>query len=291
MGIRLCCPPTDQLAKSLAERVIVTDYEGSLWPCQTRWGADNDLLVQIETDESCYVSVPWCMADGSERMLSTATLVQGETRYVLMLELARGTLHRVLNEVATWEQSGNTLPQELQAIRSEALKAFSRAATLQHRQPAGREAAESALHVAIRWQHDVSQFIARQLLASLSLTKRSAEPLFGLVMPTRWNEATDEQRFKGAFDSAVVPCCWRDTEREPGELDFSTTDRQLAHASGSLRGPSSGRCSSFTGWEHPIGCICGKGSRTRWRLTQRPTWKKLRGVSSAERSSGTRPRA
>jgi len=49
-------------------------------------------------------------------VLSTASLMEREPRYHLPVELARGTLNRVRNQLAAWEQAGLVLADTVRGL-------------------------------------------------------------------------------------------------------------------------------------------------------------------------------
>ena len=48
-----------------------------------------------------------------ETILSTASLMERDQAYLLEVELARGTLNRIRNQVANWEQVGMIIPEPI----------------------------------------------------------------------------------------------------------------------------------------------------------------------------------
>ncbi|MEM7317049.1 MAG: hypothetical protein AAF497_28280, partial [Planctomycetota bacterium] len=57
-------------------------------------------------------------------MLSTATLLIRPRKYSLPLELARGTLNRLLNHVANWESAGYEFPGAINDALDDCKRAF-----------------------------------------------------------------------------------------------------------------------------------------------------------------------
>src|SRR6185312_3413219 len=59
--------------------------------------------------------------------IGTATLGERPELYLLAVELARGKLNDVRNQLADWKQMGLRVPFELERVLAEALRAFYKA--------------------------------------------------------------------------------------------------------------------------------------------------------------------
>ena len=74
---------------------------------------DGRLLLSLpQTDRGKFVT-HWPVAGFGQPMLSTSTLLAGETDYWLPLELARGKLNQVRNQMAVYERLGWTGAKQL----------------------------------------------------------------------------------------------------------------------------------------------------------------------------------
>src|SRR5262245_51320758 len=82
-----------------------------------------------ETTESGRLFVPWPIEGHGMPIIGTATLSERPIPYVLAVELARGKLNDVRNQLADWTQMGLRSTPELERALNEAQRAFIRAAT------------------------------------------------------------------------------------------------------------------------------------------------------------------
>ena len=90
----------------------------------------NGLMTCIrETTESGRLFVPWPIDGHGTPIVGTATLAERPAPYVLAVELARGKLNDVRNQLADWTQMGLRSTPELERALDEAQRAFIRAAT------------------------------------------------------------------------------------------------------------------------------------------------------------------
>src|SRR5262245_5847359 len=87
------------------------------------------LILQRDVDESGYVLVPWRINGVGRVMTSTATLMERPHAYHLAVELARGKMNHLRNQVADWQVGGLQLAPELEEEIFQATLAFGKAAT------------------------------------------------------------------------------------------------------------------------------------------------------------------
>src|SRR5262249_7578993 len=90
----------------------------------------NGLMTCIrETTESGRLFVPWPIEGQGTPIVGTATLAERPAPYVLAVELARGKLNDLRNQLAEWMQMGLQSSPELEQALDTAQHAFIRAAT------------------------------------------------------------------------------------------------------------------------------------------------------------------
>src|SRR5579862_5573153 len=77
-----------------------------------------NLTLTRRENESGSVAVPWVIEGIGQLVTTTATLIEKETPYPLVLELARGKVNQLRNQSAEWLLGGLSAPQGLpEAIR------------------------------------------------------------------------------------------------------------------------------------------------------------------------------
>src|SRR3954454_2065334 len=87
------------------------------------------MICHRDNNESGRLFVPWPVEGFGTPIVGTATLAERPKPYSLAVELARGKLNDVRNQLADWKQMGLRVPPELDGILAEAHRAFIRAAT------------------------------------------------------------------------------------------------------------------------------------------------------------------
>src|SRR5690349_10112397 len=106
MGLmRFLVPRTERLAPMAVERAFFCGMDDLPWQTTAQW-SDGQLLIRRAEDDSGSLHIPWIADSQPELMLATATLMERQAPYILPVELARGTVHRLRNQLSVWESLG-----------------------------------------------------------------------------------------------------------------------------------------------------------------------------------------
>src|SRR3954463_14879246 len=87
------------------------------------------MICHRDSNESGRLFVPWPVEGFGTPIVGTATLSERPEPYPLAVELARGKLNELRNQLAEWKQMGLRAPDELEAMMTEAHRAFVKAVT------------------------------------------------------------------------------------------------------------------------------------------------------------------
>ena len=79
------------------------------------------LLLEREVSESANVHVPWWVEGHGLLALSTGTLMEQPTPYLLPVELARGTVNQLRNQLFEWQTIGLAVPPGVATKLTEAI--------------------------------------------------------------------------------------------------------------------------------------------------------------------------
>ena len=136
MGLlRLAVHDRERIPPDGLARVLICgpdDLHGELpWFGHAYFSGDQ-LVIERNEDESGWLYVPWRVEGHGEISLATATLRERERPYQLEVELARGTVFRLRNQLANWEMMGLEVNESLRERVLQATHEFSRAATSQN---------------------------------------------------------------------------------------------------------------------------------------------------------------
>lgn len=183
-------PNTCPFDKRLASTVHVVGLDGIPGPGRVQF-ADGILVIQRNQDESGHVFLSWPVAGFGELVLGTGTLPENDagpaidTIYWLDVEIARGTVNRLRNQLSLWSEGGLHVDPEVLGWSAAATAALGRAIMINarggnsadHSAERHREAAES-IRLATMANFRLAQNFSRQvfpfrLQQSTTLAERS----------------------------------------------------------------------------------------------------------------------
>ena len=225
--MRFLVHPLNRLNADSAKRAYICGYDFTPWPCRSRLENDQ-LVIDRETDDSGNLMVPWAIDGEAEIMLSTATLIEKEQPYVLAVELARGKINQVRNQLDDWQSIGLSVPQALNDTVRRAQECFARAVTRQDNPQEASQLADQGLAIALEASRQLIACYTQQALgARHRQTKKLPTWLSSNLGHGLLDEAT-ARRYLSAFNAAVVPLSWRAVEVNEGEYQWNVYDRQIA---------------------------------------------------------------
>jgi Glycosyl hydrolase family 10 len=189
----------------------------------------NGMMTCIrETTESGRIFVPWPVEGHGTPIVGTATLSERPTPYVLAVELARGKLNDLRNQLADWTQMGLRSTVALERALDAAQRAFIRAAT----SPDQPEASVASARDAIRLASDAGDLLmeaytAQVFQSRLSTTSRLPTNLACVVDgdPQGVPTALDWTR---TFNAAQAGVSWRQVAPSEGQYRWDMLDAQVA---------------------------------------------------------------
>ena len=127
MGLmRFLIPQRDHVADHAAGLAHLTAADGAAWRSRVVW-TDDGLIVDRPVGDSGNFHIPWRTAKHGELTLSTASLMERSRPYHLPVELARGTLNRIRNQLAVWETAGMVVPPEATDTLAQAMQFLAKA--------------------------------------------------------------------------------------------------------------------------------------------------------------------
>src|SRR5262249_41292482 len=155
-----------------------------------------------------------------ELLLGTATLMERERPYHLTVELARGSLNRLRNQIAVWQTLGMTVSDAAGQQISQAKEQLSRAVTSQSDPLAAHEFAQRALELALAATAQVGREYAEQSLALRRKQSLKTTTLLGVNLGSAPASESLLAPLVSTFNSATVPLAWREIETLEGQRDW-----------------------------------------------------------------------
>lgn len=191
------------------------ELEGSVLACR-RQNADSGKL---------HVVFP--VPNFGRCIVSTSSLPEREEPFLLLVELARGKLSQVRDQLAAWEMAGMTVPEEFHQIRRKSQACFGKAVASQEDPVSASELAQQSLELSFQAAQLLCQgYTAQRLAVRKARAQRLPASLgcgLGMTPP---NEAWSDE-FRQVFTAASVPIEWRHIEPEEGEYQWDINDAQV----------------------------------------------------------------
>jgi hypothetical protein len=183
-----------------------------------------------ESTESGRLFVPWPIEGFGMPLVGTATLAERAAPYMLAVELARGKLNDIRNQLSDWLQLGLRSTPQLEKKLGEAQKAFVIAATTSDLTIECVRAAQASLNAATEAGDMLIDAYTSQILQSrLSSTSRLPTHL-GCVIeetPQRGSVALD---WPGSFNLVQLSVPWKQIAPSEGQYRWDVLDSQLSWA-------------------------------------------------------------
>jgi hypothetical protein len=224
--MRFVIPRPEQVVAGAVEQAYLASQDGVPWECYTTL-SEASLVIERDTRESGYLYFPWLVAKRGMVQLCSGSLMERQRPYNLPIELARGTLNRLRNQVHTWQTQGVTISDTFYSSLNAATTAFSQAATHQDDPPLSQQQADEAIRLGL----DAADILCRDYTKQVLALRRSQQPASGILIGARLQGPLADDyaaRFLSACNMATVATPWPQVEPRQGEFEWSETDRLVA---------------------------------------------------------------
>jgi Glycosyl hydrolase family 10 len=226
-----------QLPSALADETLRQELERS----SVTGGQDNmpyptDAVVEAEclivsrsVKESGSVQVPWRIEGVGQFMTSSATLMERAAPYQLAIELARGKINQVRNQIAEWTLGGLLMPDTLSREVHEATSVFGQA-LMRLPDPEAIELAEQAIRLAHQAAHELLLVYVGRVME----IRHQRESRFNTLLSCRLEDeaptgpAADD--FSRAFNTVSLPFSWQQIEPLKGQYSWDAQDNRVQWA-------------------------------------------------------------
>lgn len=220
-------PLAEYLPAEAAARAYLSGLDQLPWQTRVTPTATG-LLVERTESESGYFHILWSTATRGRVVLISGTVAERSEPYNLPVELARGMVCRLRNQVGGWEAAGLSPPSGVTALLKVAMQHFVSAATSQERPTEAAARAQEAIEASLMASDLLVDSFAQQ---AIRLRKGQAARLAFLlggsldeIIPT----GAVADAFSDAFNAAIIPCAWSQIEPQAGHRQWQLTDAQLA---------------------------------------------------------------
>jgi hypothetical protein len=187
------------------------------------------LICQRGTTESGRLFSPWPVEGFGAPFIGTATIGERPEPYPLAIELARGKLNDVRNQLADWKQMGLKVPEELDRMMAESLASFVRSSLGRDDPAASLAFAQKSLALASEAsQALVEAYVGQVLQNRLTVGRLPTQLAVGLdgdISPFPW-----ANKLIASFNAAQLHCSWKSLAPTEGKHRWDDLDAQLVWA-------------------------------------------------------------
>jgi len=230
MGVmRFLVPSPEDLTAQAVQTAYFAGREEIPSACRVT-GTEDGVAVERSESDSGSFHIVWHTQGHGDLALSTATLIEQEAPYNLPVELARGTINRVRQQLAIWQSVGLVVSEKVTNSLAAAVHSFAQAASSLHEPLTARQHASDALEAACDAGFELSTAYSDQALVARRRQSPKFVPLLGASVTSALSDQKVAAAFLGAFNTANVHFCWRDVESREGKYNWTTSDAQIAWA-------------------------------------------------------------
>jgi hypothetical protein len=234
MGLmRLIVHDRDRIPPGGLEHVHMCGQDDLPWFGRAYFSGDQ-LIIERNEDESGKVYVPWRIGKSSPVLISTSTLSEREKPYLLEVELARGMLNNLRNQLAQWESLGLVIGKGLSDGVLESTVEFSRAATTQDDPATAADWAKRSLNTTVTTMARLSEEYVKQAMALRRAQPRQFASWFGVNLGGQPPKAKVARQVINTFNMVSLPLAWKSIEAVEGRRSWTDADAQVewAHSAG-----------------------------------------------------------
>lgn len=225
--LRFTVPAPERLAPHGRELAFVAGADGIPWEGRAR--LDGKLLtIDRDQRESGWTYVAWHVPKRGVLMLCTGSLMERVQAYVLPIELARGTITRLRNQAAAWQQVGMNLPPAFVNSSKQATAKLIAAITSQNEATAASLADESLQHGL-----DAADQLAISYTQQVLEIRRGQHSVLPTLLGARLETVPAKEiaeELAAASNTSLISPRWPIIEPEAGEYEWQATDATLQWA-------------------------------------------------------------
>lgn len=224
--LRFLVPCSQRVTDAVLQRAYLEGLDHVPWVTATHWDGQV-LTVERDVRESGSLAIPWPVPSFGEFILTTTSLMERKAPYDLALELARGTLHRLRNQLLQWKLAGFNASPVLQRSVDEAQEAFLRAATRQSQPEVVLRESDSCLEACFVAMDRACSEFAQTTIELRTSTGSQLATLLGAAVESPPLDARATKWTLASFNTIQLSMCWSDIEQTPGVRGYTAIENQL----------------------------------------------------------------
>ncbi len=218
--------PPERLTDEMVRQSYLTGLDRAAWQVHAS-GEAGILTLRRTASDSANVHLPWPIAGHGVVTVSSGCLIERPEPYLIPLELARGTLAQLRNQLSDWQVMGLNVPQPIRDRVREAARVFARAATTQDDLTACAQCAETSLRNAYEAAVMLSTTYTEQCIAVRRRGGGRLSAWLGGDLGMARLDNSAAATFLQTFNAANAQVCWYDVEADEGSYRWDTSDCQI----------------------------------------------------------------
>ncbi|HEY7328731.1 MAG TPA: endo-1,4-beta-xylanase [Gemmataceae bacterium] len=236
-------------ARELKRTCMAGGPDNMPWPTQLQF-TPGQLSVSRVVDESGYLVVPWPIDGRGLIMGTSATLIERQRPYNLLVELARGKVNQVRCQASDWRVGGLVIGPELEQRLREVSLAFAHAVAGVPPEEAGQQA-QVALDLAYRTAQQLVSAYVSQVFQVRHQRQAQLDSTLACRLGKTPPPANLAAGLTAAFNSACVPISWGQVESEEATYRWEQADALVDWATKQKLEISAGPLIDFTSAQLP----------------------------------------
>lgn len=294
-------PP--EIARELERSCLAGGPDNMPYPTHQHLHGDR-LHLERSVDESGYLVAPWLVEGAGHLMGSSATLMERPAAYHLLVELSRGKINQVRNQLADWEAMGLVIPGDLRGLVRDAALAFGGGVC-------SGDAGEMTKHSrqALELSHRAAADLADTYVSQVLEVRHQRQPKLETALSCRLGPAAVDspplgEELKRTFNRVSLPLSWHLVEGEETTYRWAEYDRLLDWAEANELDVTAGPLIDFSSallpawlwlWEHDLPSMATFMCRfveaavrryrsriRRWQLTAASNWASVLSLTEEE---------
>jgi hypothetical protein len=214
---------------SIWQTAYVSGLEGIPWSSRNR--IENDVFILDRTvNESGKLSIVWPTEEYGPLLLSTASLRCQESPYILILELARGTIHRIRGRALDWQRIGLKLPDVFHQTMDRAIESFVDAVLAANDLHRCTPLAQRAIDLTIAAAKPLGRAFISQSLQARHQSEKQLSTLLGVKLTPSAEWSMDAASLLPAINTVHLSMEQGQLEGDNPQDRYGVLDQQLAWA-------------------------------------------------------------
>jgi len=226
MGLMRFHLPPDRITEEAAQQAYLSGFDRIPWRVRIELD-EGELVLERATADSASLHIPWTVEGYGQLILATGTLMERSEPYYLPLELARGEVGQLRNQLAEWRAIGLLGGEDVDQKAAEATSCFSKAIAAEQGSAESNQWAERAIVIAIEASHLLAALYTEQALAVRRRVLQRLDSFLGANLGVSLLDDYTAREFLQTFNAAGVPMSWREIETSEEEFFWDVTDKQI----------------------------------------------------------------